>query len=68
MQKGFMAGDLASANIYAFNVAATIPAHCLQALRIQIDQLLETGASFHEAKKVLRPLCADLQKTLEESA
>jgi len=43
-----------------FSVAAAIPVHCYQAIRSQLDLLLETGA--------LLPMCADLRNTLEESA
>lgn len=46
------------AHARAFSVAAMIPAHRQQALQNRIGQLLHTGASFHEAKKVLLPLCA----------
>lgn len=52
----------------AFSVAASTPAHFLQAARNQIDLLLETGASFREAETALRPLCAALEKTPEVSA
>lgn len=52
----------------AFSVAAAIPAAHLMALQTQFYQLLETGASFHEGKKVLRRPIVDLRKNPEESA
>ncbi len=51
----------------AFNVAARIPAGRLLAIRTEIDRLVESGASFHEARPALERLVADIQEVLRES-
>lgn len=56
------------AHARAFSVAAMIPTRCQQVLQNRIGQLLETGVSFREGKKVLLPLCADLLKNPVELA
>ena len=52
----------------AFNVASALPERFLSELQIRIDQLVATGASFHEAGKELLPLLSDLKKNQAEWA
>lgn len=51
----------------AFTEAATAPAGFLQEARSELDRLLETGASFPEAKSVLERLFSGLQEDLRVS-
>ena len=53
----------ALAHSSAFNVAATMPGRYLQEASCLIDQLLETGASFDEAKTALQQLSERFQET-----
>jgi hypothetical protein len=52
----------------AFSVASAMPAHFHQEVSSLIGRLLDTGASFHEAKTALQPLFSRFQEGLKERA
>lgn len=52
----------------AFSAVQVIPVRTLQAIRDQLDHLLETGASFGAAKTALQPLVVQQQAVPAESA